>query len=101
MAQGANQHGAGVVIFEPARIGREHAALLDRIAKFEKAIIRHFQHPDHAELIMHLGEQMLDALLSHFISWSLPDGSPATQSFIALSAAKARLSAKLREQVTH
>jgi hypothetical protein len=33
-----------------------------------KAVIGHFQHANHAELILHLGEQMLDALLSHFVS---------------------------------
>ena len=68
MAQGTDQHGAGVVVLQPARIGSEHAALLDGVAKLEKAVIGHFQHPDHAELIVHFGEQVLDALLSHLIS---------------------------------
>src|SRR5690606_10227595 len=38
MAQRANQHGPGVVILEPARIGGEHAALLDGITEFEKTV---------------------------------------------------------------
>jgi hypothetical protein len=65
VTQRTNEHGAGVVIFEPARIGCEHAALLDGIAEFEKPVIEHANHP---ELVVHLGEQMLDALLCHFIS---------------------------------
>ncbi|MNG02866.1 hypothetical protein D3C84_859120 [compost metagenome] len=68
MAQRADQHRPGVVVLEPARIGREHAALLDGITEFEKTVIGHFQHTNHAELVLYLGEQMLDALLSHFIS---------------------------------
>ena len=68
MAQGANQHGAGVVVLEPAGVGGEHTALLDGIAKLEKAVVSHFQHANHAEVIMDLSQQALDALLSHFIS---------------------------------
>ncbi|MNX99732.1 hypothetical protein D3C86_1321980 [compost metagenome] len=87
MAQRSDQHRPGVVVFEPARIGGEHAALLDGITELEKTVVGHFQHANHAKFVLHLGEQMLDALLSHLV--------------FRLSAAKPRLSAKRREQVTH
>ena len=68
MAQRADQHGAGVVVLQPARVSSEHTALLDGVAKFEKAVISHFKHTDHAEFIMDFGQQVLDTLLAHHYS---------------------------------
>jgi len=38
VAQGAHEHRAGVVVFQPARVSREHAALLDRLTELKKAV---------------------------------------------------------------
>lgn len=78
MAQRADQHGAGVVILQPAGISGEDTTLLDRIAKFEEAVILHFKHPNHAEVIMNFGEQTLNALLRHFLSLPRPGTTRAS-----------------------
>ena len=78
MTQRANQHGTGVVVLQPAGISGEHAALLDRIAKFEEAVISHLQHPNHAEVIMNFSEQTLNALPRHFLSLPRPGIPRAT-----------------------
>ncbi len=57
MAEPAEQHGTGVVIFEPGGIGDEHAALLDCRAEFEKAVVTDLEHTDEPERIAHFSEQ--------------------------------------------
>src|SRR3990167_10060545 len=57
MAQGTKQHGAGIVILQPAGVRHIDAALLDRFAEFEKAISTHFDYLDHPEGIVHFGDQ--------------------------------------------
>ena len=57
MAQRAKQHGASVVVLQPAGIRHIHAALLNRLTKFEKAIRAHFDHLNHPEGIVHFGDQ--------------------------------------------
>ena len=57
VAQRAQQHGAGVVVLQPAGVGHIDAALLDRLAKFEKAISTHFHHLNQTEFILYFGDQ--------------------------------------------
>jgi hypothetical protein len=64
MQQTAEQHGAGIVVLQPGRIGSEYTALLDLITEFEKPVIANFHHPDHTIGIMHLGQQ--DFLMHYF-----------------------------------
>jgi hypothetical protein len=61
MTERAHQHGTGVVVFQPAGVGGEGAALFDSVAEFEEAVVRHFQHTNHAPGIMHLGQYVLGA----------------------------------------
>ncbi|RMT29535.1 Phospho-2-dehydro-3-deoxyheptonate aldolase, s II [Pseudomonas syringae pv. spinaceae] len=72
MAQRANQHRAGVIVFQPAGISRKGTALLDGITELEEAVIVHFQHADHAEVIVDLGQNSFYALtlFRHHRSWS-------------------------------
>lgn len=72
VGQRANQHGPCVVVLQPARVGGEHTALLDRLAKFEKAIVIDFQHADGAVLIVDLGQQPLYPFLCHAVSRQAP-----------------------------
>ncbi|MNP31522.1 hypothetical protein D3C76_1246440 [compost metagenome] len=72
MGQRTNQHGTGIVVLKPARVGGEHAALLDRIAELEEAIVLDFQHADSAVLVMHLGQQPLYPFLCHAVSRQAP-----------------------------
>ncbi|MNR13835.1 hypothetical protein D3C85_1302650 [compost metagenome] len=67
MTQRPDKHGPGIVIFQPAGVGGEHAALLDGIAELEEAIVLDFQHPDHAELVVHFGQHTLYALSRDFV----------------------------------
>ncbi len=53
VAQRPHQHGAGIVVFQPAWVGREHAALLDRIAEFQKAVVVDFIHADDTKGVLH------------------------------------------------
>ncbi|RMQ10423.1 3-deoxy-7-phosphoheptulonate synthase [Pseudomonas viridiflava] len=72
VTQCADQHRAGVVVFQPARVSRKRAALLDGLAKLQKAVILHFQHADHAEVVVDLGQNSFYALtlFRHYRSWS-------------------------------
>ena len=72
VAQRTNQHGAGIVIFQPARVGGEHATLLDRLAKLEKPVVLNFQHANGAVLILHLGQQALYPFHCHAVSRQAP-----------------------------
>jgi len=63
VAQRAQQHGAGVVVFQPAGIALEHATLLDGITKLEKAVGADLHHTDHPEGVVHLGQQNFVLLL--------------------------------------
>ncbi|MNG37891.1 hypothetical protein D3C84_1253780 [compost metagenome] len=65
MAQRTEEHGAGVVVLQPLRVASEHAALLDRIAELEKAVIADFQHADQTELVLHLGQYPLFTQITH------------------------------------
>ncbi|MCY1556999.1 hypothetical protein D9M68_938060 [compost metagenome] len=57
MTQRTQQHGAGVVVLQPARIGHEHAALLDCLTELEEAISPYFDHLNHTEGIAYFGDQ--------------------------------------------
>ncbi|MNE34906.1 hypothetical protein D3C80_1286440 [compost metagenome] len=72
VGQRTNQHGTGIVVLQPARVGGEHAALLDRLAELEEAIVLDFQHADSAVLVMHLGQQPLYPFLCHAVSRQAP-----------------------------
>ncbi len=72
VAQRRNQHGAGIVILQPARIGSEHAALLDGLAELEKTIVFDFQHADGAVLVLHLGQHPLYPFHCHAVSRLTP-----------------------------
>ena len=57
MAEPAEQHGAGVVVFQPGRIGHEHAALLDTVAELEEAIVAGLDDPDDPVFVALLDQQ--------------------------------------------
>ena len=57
MAEPAEQHGAGVVVFQPGWIGHEHAALLDTVAELEEAIVAGLDDPDDPVFVALLDQQ--------------------------------------------
>ncbi len=65
MAQRAHQHGAGVVVLQPAGVGGKRAALLDGIAKLEEAVVLHLIDADDPEGILDPGQQPLFPLRPH------------------------------------
>ncbi|MNP27565.1 hypothetical protein D3C76_1204830 [compost metagenome] len=61
VAERAEQHGARIVVFQPARIADAHTALLHLVAEFQVAVATLLDDADHAEGIHFLDYQALVA----------------------------------------